>query len=217
MNYCSKACYKKDAESHAPLCTAYPNFNEQHRPSGKHFRCIWFPVDAMQPRFVWLKHIGLDDSLTPDRDELEKFIPGTPNGGDAAFDCFREGNRYLSHEIVVYHDLKAKGDNAYMKAMLGKDPGHFSWRGALLAVGFKARILELWSDDEPRRVERRKKEVIPVDLDIVSLPPIQSFLNWRARSIGNYSLAEEAEAVWPKKPTPQKKRGPAKVEDAMVL
>lgn len=56
--YCSKECQEKDWESHKMVCTSFPDFSEEHRPSSVPdtiiSRALLFPVDSIQPQWIWL-------------------------------------------------------------------------------------------------------------------------------------------------------------------
>ena len=214
MPYCSRVCRKKDAENHAPLCSTLLGNHTSFRPSPSHYRCIFFPADVTEPRFVWLKYDGPPGQLETDREYLRSYVTGVPSGGDAAFDCFREGNRQLRNRIVVHHDSNSLGNkqpyNECVMELLGRVAGEH-WRGPLLAQSYKYRIdddLEAWvTEDRPRG----SKPLIPIDLDTTSLAPVLSFLHWRSISADDYGLNTDAGTMTPSKAfprTPPKKASP---------
>jgi hypothetical protein len=225
MPYCSSTCRIEDAEKHAPLCRNLQYFGADSRPSGFYSRCIFFPVDSSQPCFVWLKYYGSPQQQHIDREHLRSFVTGVPSGGDAAFDCFREGNRQLRDRIIVRHDSNALGNkqpyNQCVMALLGREAGEY-WRGPLLAQSYKYHIndgLYRWTAED--RTEMNEP-LIPMDLDTTSLAPILSFMRWRATTTDDYSLSIAADDATlrrtiPKTATSKKKRKvadntPVKVE-----
>jgi len=217
MPYCSSACRVADAEKHTPLCSTLQYFGQSARPSWLYSRCIFFPVDYSQPRFVWLKYYGLPCQRHIDREDLRLFVTDVPSGGDATFDCFREGNRQLRDRITVRHDSNALGNkqpyNQCVMALLGQVAGEY-WRGPLLAQSYRYRVdddLHRWPTGD--RTEA-SEVLIPVDLDTASLAPILSFMKWRATSTDDYNLTIATEDatlrativgnVSPKKASPKK-------------
>jgi hypothetical protein len=51
--YCSKACQQADWKVHKLLCKSFQDFQE--RPTKTSIRAIYFAVDEIRPRFVWLE------------------------------------------------------------------------------------------------------------------------------------------------------------------
>jgi hypothetical protein len=124
-------------------CSTLREFQDTTRPSEMYRRCIFLPADVAQPRWVWMKSNQLGDYWMIGQPELEKYVPGTSvSWGDGAFDCFRDGDRYLDYQIVVHRDWAASlpehPDNACVKAFVGKTIGdRYTWRGPLLACSYK--------------------------------------------------------------------------------
>lgn len=133
-------------------------------------------------------------------------MSGVPSDGDAAFECFREGNRQLLDRITVRHDSNSLGNkqpyNQCVMAPLGQAAGEH-WTGPLLAQSYKYRInddLDEWNaEDRPEK----GKPLIPTDLDTISLPPILSFMDWRATSVDDYNLDTNANKAAPGKASPE--------------
>jgi hypothetical protein len=161
-----------------------------------------------------LKYDGPPSQLKIDREYLRSYVTGVPSGGDAAFDCFREGNRQLRNRIVVHHDSNSLGNkqpyNQCVIALLGRVArGH--WRGPLLTQSYKYRIdddLEAWVTEDRLK---GSKPLIPIDLDTTSLASVLSFLNWRSISADDYGLNTDAGTMTPSKAfprTPPKKASP---------
>jgi hypothetical protein len=207
MSYCSSTCRTKDAEKHAPLCSTFLANHTSFRPSQSHYRSIFFPVHTAEPCFVWLKYDGPPDQQEIDREHLRSYVTGIPSGGDATFDCFREGDRQLPDRITVRHDSNYLGNkqpyNQCVMALLGQAAGKH-WRGSLLAQSYKYRI-----NDGPDEWSAEYEPLIPTDLDTTSLAPILSFMNWRATSVDEYNLDPDANEATrkdtsPKKPSPKK-------------
>ncbi|EMD88566.1 hypothetical protein COCHEDRAFT_1196540 [Bipolaris maydis C5] len=68
MKYCSVTCQQRDAAQHSMLCSTFQDFQE--RPSPNHFRSIYFPVDELNPRFIWLRMMGTRGSHVVDDEDL---------------------------------------------------------------------------------------------------------------------------------------------------
>jgi hypothetical protein len=153
-----------------------------------------------------LKYNGPPGQQEIDREHLRSYVNGVPSDGDAAFDCFREGNRQLLDRITVRHDSNSLGNkqpyNQCVMALLGQAAGEH-WRGPLLAQSYKYRInddLDEWNaEDRPDK----GKPLIPMDLDTTSLPAILSFMNWRSTSVDDYNLETNANKATPRKASPE--------------
>lgn len=52
--YCSKGCQKTDWPCHKLLCLTMKDFGDDTRPTKDHYRCILFPDDSFQPKFIWM-------------------------------------------------------------------------------------------------------------------------------------------------------------------
>lgn len=231
MPYCPSACRVADMEKHAPLCNNLQYFGQNARPSWLYSRCIFFPVDCSQPRFVWLKYHGPPYQQNIEREDLRRFVTGCPSGGDAAFDCFRECNRQLRDRIIVRHDSNALGNkqpyNQYIMALLGQVAGEY-WRRPLLAQSCRFPVdndLTRWAMGTRTKTSEL---LIPMDLDTTSLAPMLSFMKRRATSTNDYNLiiaAEDAtprttiagnassKKASPKKTSPQKEKKQSLIED----
>ncbi|CAO2652125.1 Nn.00g004080.m01.CDS01 [Neocucurbitaria sp. VM-36] len=198
MPYCSEACQTADLEKHSTLCTKLPFFTDRTRPSLSHIRCIYFPVAEVQPRFVWLKLHGDPQNMNIDREDLKRYISGCPSGGDMTFDCFRALNRPQNCSITIQHDNNFLGNkqppNRSVQTLLGEQVAS-RLRGPLLAHAYKYRIGDGAAEWEAEDRELGVKPLIPLDLRIVALPPILSFLKWRATSTDGYELEVDRERV----------------------
>lgn len=56
MQYSSISCQQSDEAQHDTLYGTFQNF--QQRPSDDHYRSIYFPLNEMSPRFIWLHFTG---------------------------------------------------------------------------------------------------------------------------------------------------------------
>ncbi|KAK3363737.1 hypothetical protein B0T25DRAFT_562725 [Lasiosphaeria hispida] len=53
--YCSRECQVADRPYHKQLCCRWAQFDEAHRPSPRHTRCVFMDVDKPGPDFLWVE------------------------------------------------------------------------------------------------------------------------------------------------------------------
>ncbi|KAJ4375960.1 hypothetical protein N0V83_001240 [Neocucurbitaria cava] len=128
------------------------------------------------------------------RDDLKRFISGSPSGGDMTFDCFREAKRTLMGRITIEHDNNMMGNkqppNRALRTLCG-DKVADRFRGPLVAHCYKYRMGDEGKGWDLEDWGLGFRPLIPVDLGMASLPPILSFLKWRATSTDEYELEVE--------------------------
>jgi hypothetical protein len=189
VSYCSPECWNSDQVRHNTICSSIQNL--ELRPSEKHFRCLLFPVDETQPRFIWMHHHhhgDRPDDLIVNRDEVKTHVAGSPSDGDMQFDCHRELKRQFAYRLCVWHNNNMQGNkharNACLHALLGDETADWQpdrWKGSFLVCAYKYGVEEFARD-------RAFKLYIPVHLDTGALGPILSFMQWRSRRFDQYGL-----------------------------
>jgi hypothetical protein len=130
--------------------TAPQNVGRATKFDTKHFRCLLFPVDETQPRFIWMHHHHHDDrpdDLIVDRHEVKTHVAGSPSDGDMHFDCHRELKRQYANRLCVWHDNNMQGNkharNAYLHALLGDKTADWQpdrWKGSFLVTAVAVSI-----------------------------------------------------------------------------
>ncbi|KAJ5063618.1 major facilitator superfamily domain-containing protein [Bipolaris maydis] len=130
MKYCSVTCQQRDAAQHSMLCSTFQDFQE--RPSPNHFRSIYFPVDELNPRFIWLRMMGTRGSHVVDDEDLSQYVSGNQSGGICTSSHYGiTPEREYKTMIVVQHDGNMFGNfqvvNWCLLYLLG--PEAHRWRG----------------------------------------------------------------------------------------
>ncbi|EMD64538.1 hypothetical protein COCSADRAFT_326413 [Bipolaris sorokiniana ND90Pr] len=176
MKYCSVTCQQRDAAHHNILCSTFQNFQE--RPSANHFRSIYFPVDELHPRFIWLRMDGTRGSHYVDNADLSQYVSGNPYG-----DIFTSSHYGITPEreyktmIVVQHDQNVFGNgqpvNPCLFYLLG--PEAHRWRGAYVGHGYKYTAMADSDDYDDTDAKESDDPLIAVDLDTTSLRPFIAY------------------------------------------
>lgn len=133
MKHCSQACQMSDWKLHKTLCSQFKDFQDEHRPSPKHRRIIYFPHDENRPRFVWLKYQGSPKCMSHDLDDFRKYIPQMA-APISHFDSYRELGRQWNttfwiqqQDVSVYEPI-----NRSLVPLLGAYAAR--WRGPIICM-----------------------------------------------------------------------------------
>ncbi|ENH98845.1 hypothetical protein COCC4DRAFT_154761 [Bipolaris maydis ATCC 48331] len=176
MKYCSVTCQQRDAAQHSMLCSTFQDFQE--RPSPNHFRSIYFPVDELNPRFIWLRMMGTRGSHVVDDEDLSQYVSGNQSGGICTSSHYGiTPEREYKTMIVVQHDGNMFGNfqvvNWCLLYLLG--PEAHRWRGGYVGHGYKYSTVTDPDDYDDTDAKDSDDPLIAVDLDTTSLGPLIAY------------------------------------------
>lgn len=143
--YCSTACQRDDWPTHKLLCAIFSNFDASSRPTDQHFRAIFFPVDDLKPRVVWLQGKWFNDEDNDENSRYQLADVGPFLGPDTSprrlsIQYNPALKRGLSDTIYVCHGgtflIDGSKANQSIALITATKPGQYHvWRGPIIAYG----------------------------------------------------------------------------------